>query len=42
MIPIPGFKTVSQVEQNAGALAFGPLSPQELDQAQAIVAGFDL
>ncbi len=42
MIPIPGFKTVAQVEQNAGALAFGPLSPDELSQVQTIVAGFDL
>ena len=25
-IPIPGFKTVSQVEENAGAMRFGPLS----------------
>lgn len=42
MIPIPGFKTVAQVEQNAGALAFGPLSPDELSQAQSIVGEFDL
>jgi len=25
-IPIPGFKSVAQVEENAGALKFGPLS----------------
>jgi aryl-alcohol dehydrogenase-like predicted oxidoreductase len=25
-IPIPGFKTVTQVEENAGAMGFGPLS----------------
>jgi len=25
-IPIPGFKSVAQVEENAGAMAFGPLS----------------
>ncbi len=24
-VPIPGFKTVSQVEENAGAVRFGPL-----------------
>jgi aryl-alcohol dehydrogenase-like predicted oxidoreductase len=42
MIPIPGFKSVQQVEQNAGALEFGPLTKQELEQVRAIVAGFDL
>ena len=25
-IPIPGFKTTLQVEENAGAMRFGPLS----------------
>lgn len=29
-IPIPGFKTVSQVTENAGALEHGPLSPEEM------------
>ncbi|MEJ2011185.1 MAG: aldo/keto reductase [Anaerolineales bacterium] len=42
MIPIPGFKSVQQVEQNTVALDFGPLSQEELDQVRAIVAGFDL
>lgn len=42
MIPIPGFKSVEQVEQNAGALAFGPLSSGELGQARSIVASFEL
>ncbi len=42
MIPIPGFKTVAQVEQNAGAMEFGPLTSDELAQVQAIVAGFNL
>jgi aryl-alcohol dehydrogenase-like predicted oxidoreductase len=42
MIPIPGFKSVQQVEQNASALSFGPLSQDELDQARSIVAGFEL
>jgi aryl-alcohol dehydrogenase-like predicted oxidoreductase len=34
-VPIPGFKTVQQVEENCRALEFGPLSPdqiQEIDQ----------
>jgi len=42
MIPIPGFKSVAQVEQNAGALAYGPLAADELEQARSIVAGFQL
>jgi aryl-alcohol dehydrogenase-like predicted oxidoreductase len=29
-IPIPGFKTVLQVEENAGALQFGPLSAEQM------------
>jgi len=40
MIPIPGFKTIQQVEDNAGAMAFGPLSESELSQVQDIVAEF--
>lgn len=39
MVPIPGFKTVQQVEDNAGALAFGPLTPEQLREVQRIVAG---
>ncbi len=34
-IPIPGFRTVPQVRENAGALAFGPLTGAqraEIDQ----------
>ena len=38
MIPIPGFKTVQQVQDNAGALDYGPLTQEELRQAQTIVA----
>ncbi|NIM92241.1 MAG: aldo/keto reductase [Anaerolineales bacterium] len=37
MVPIPGFKTVDQVEQNAAAMDFGPLSQDELVQVQGIV-----
>jgi aryl-alcohol dehydrogenase-like predicted oxidoreductase len=29
-IPIPGFKTVAQAEENAAALRYGPLSPEHL------------
>ncbi len=37
MIPIPGFKTVKQVEENSAAIEFGPLSGDEIDQVQQIV-----
>lgn len=42
MIPIPGFKTVEQVRDNAGAMAYGPLTQDEVRQVQAIVAEADL
>jgi len=29
-IPIPGFKTVKQVEENAGAMEFGPLTKEQM------------
>jgi aryl-alcohol dehydrogenase-like predicted oxidoreductase len=40
MIPIPGFKTIQQVEDNAGAMAFGPLNESELQQVRDIVDEF--
>lgn len=36
-VPIPGFKTVAQVEENAGALAHGPLAPQQMRQIADIL-----
>lgn len=41
MIPIPGFKNVKQVEDNAGAMQFGPMPAKELAQVQAIVAEYE-
>ena len=41
MVPIPGFKTIQQVIDNAGALKFGALSQFQLEQAQSIVAGYN-
>ena len=38
MIPIPGFKSVAQVEENAGAMQFGPLSGPQMQQIQEILA----
>lgn len=37
MVPIPGFKTVQQVEENAGALELGPLSDEQLRQIDEIL-----
>jgi len=37
-IPIPGFKSVKQAEENAHALEFGPLTPAEMSQVAGILA----
>lgn len=36
-IPIPGFKTVAQVQENAGAMQFGPLNPDQMHQIDVIL-----
>jgi aryl-alcohol dehydrogenase-like predicted oxidoreductase len=36
-VPIPGCRTVAQVEENAGALAFGPLSAAELADVEKLM-----
>jgi aryl-alcohol dehydrogenase-like predicted oxidoreductase len=36
-IPIPGFKTVAQVEENCGALQYGPLTAEQLKQIDLIL-----
>lgn len=36
-IPIPGFKTVKQVEENAGALQFGPLNEKQMQEIKSIL-----
>jgi aryl-alcohol dehydrogenase-like predicted oxidoreductase len=41
MVPIPGFKSVGQVLDNAGAMDFGPLSADELAQTQSITAEYE-
>jgi aryl-alcohol dehydrogenase-like predicted oxidoreductase len=38
IIPIPGFKTVAQVEENAGALRYGPLGPDQMRAIAELVA----
>lgn len=42
MVPIPGFKSVKQVQENAGALQFGPLSEAQVKEVQTIVAKYEL
>ncbi len=37
MIPIPGFKTVKQVKENAASMELGPLTEAEMQQVQSIV-----
>ncbi len=36
-VPIPGVRTVAQAEENAGALAFGPLTDEQLKQVDALL-----
>ncbi|HEU5089144.1 MAG TPA: aldo/keto reductase, partial [Roseiflexaceae bacterium] len=36
-IPIPGFKSVAQVEENAGAMRYGPLSAEQMQQIDQIL-----
>jgi aryl-alcohol dehydrogenase-like predicted oxidoreductase len=36
-IPIPGFKTVRQVEENAKAMDFGPLTAEQMQEIDAIL-----
>ncbi len=38
-VPIPGFKTVKQVEENAGALDYGPLSQVQMAEIAKLVQG---
>jgi aryl-alcohol dehydrogenase-like predicted oxidoreductase len=36
MVPIPGFKTVEQVEENAAAMDLGPLSAEQLEAIEEV------
>jgi aryl-alcohol dehydrogenase-like predicted oxidoreductase len=36
-IPIPGFRTVKQVEENTGAMQFGPLTPEQMKEIKTIL-----
>lgn len=37
-VPIPGFKTVKQVEENVGAVEFGPLKEDQMGEIDRIFA----
>ena len=36
-LPLPGFRTVAQVEENAGAAAYGPLPAERMERIRAIL-----
>ena len=38
MVPIPGFKRMDQVEENAAALWFGPLEQDQMDELKELMA----
>ena len=42
MVPIPGFKSVKQVEDNAGAMEFGPLTATQAKEIQTVVGKYEL
>ena len=42
MVPIPGFKSVKQVQDNAGAMGFGPLTEAQVKEIQTIVGKYEL
>jgi aryl-alcohol dehydrogenase-like predicted oxidoreductase len=42
MVPIPGFKSMQQVKDNAGALEFGPLTEAQVKEIQTIVGKYEL
>lgn len=36
-LPIPGFRTVKQVQENAGAMEHGPLSPEQYQEVETLL-----
>ncbi len=42
MVPIPGFRTVAQVEENAKALHLGPLSQGQVQEIREIISGIEV
>ena len=41
MVPIPGFKSVKQVQDNAGAMEFGPLTETQVKEIQSVVGKYE-
>jgi len=39
-IPIPGFKNAQQAEENARALAFGPLRPEQMEEIDMLLGSY--
>ena len=39
LIPIPGFKSVRQVEENVAALDWGPLDEEQMEAIDTLLAG---
>jgi aryl-alcohol dehydrogenase-like predicted oxidoreductase len=37
-VPIPGFKTLEQIEENVGALDFGPLDAEQMRQIDELLS----
>lgn len=35
--PIPGARTPEQVKENAGAMSFGPLTPQQMNEIDSVL-----
>ena len=42
MVPIPGFKSVKQVKDNAGAMEFGPLAKAQVEEIRGMVGKVEL
>jgi aryl-alcohol dehydrogenase-like predicted oxidoreductase len=36
-VPIPGCRTLAQVEENVGAMAHGPLTAEQLGEVEAVL-----
>lgn len=37
VVPIPGYRTVAQAEENASAMAYGPLTADELSEVERLL-----
>jgi aryl-alcohol dehydrogenase-like predicted oxidoreductase len=37
MVPIPGIRTVKQVEENAGAMRYGPITQEQMEEIERVL-----